>query len=172
MKRASGGSMVAYTALVALAVPALCAQDFEGRVVEDSSGNPLASAELKFHKAGMRELAADLETDREGRFRAAGLPAGEYAVDAAKANYIAANFKLTIPAAPLLVRLVRYGVIGGQVRYTEGTPVEGRVVAPGGRTIGSARIAVLVKQAGSEELRAVRQVALEEGGRYRIDRKS
>jgi hypothetical protein len=165
--------MAVYTALImlaawALGAPALCAQDLEGRVVEDSSGNPLASAELKFHKAGMRELAADLETDREGRFRAPGLPAGEYTVDAAKANYMATNFKLRIPAAPLLVRLVRYGVIGGQVRYTEGTPVEGRVVAPGGRTIGSARIAVLVKQAGSEELRAVRQVALEEGGRYRI----
>src|ERR1017187_5388922 len=165
--------MAVYTALVVLAAsalgaPALWAQDLEGRVVEDSSGNPLASAELKFHKAGMRELAADLETDRDGRFRAPGLAAGEYTVDAAKANYIAATFRLKIPAAPLLVRLVRYGVIGGQVRYTEGRPVEGRVMAPGGRTIGSARIAVLVKQSGSEELRAVRQVALEEGGRYRI----
>src|ERR1035441_5716987 len=165
--------MAVYTTLVVLAVsavaaPALSAQDLEGRVVEDSSGNPLASAELKFRKAGMRELAADLETDREGRFRAPGLPAGEYTVDAGKANYIAANFKLKVPAAPLLVRLVRYGVISGQVRYTEGTPVEGRLTAPGGRTIGSARIAVLVKQAGSEELRSVRQVALEEGGRYRI----
>jgi hypothetical protein len=165
--------MAVYTTLAVLAVsavaaPALSAQDLEGRVVEDSSGNPLASAELKFRKAGMRELAADLETDREGRFRAPGLPAGEYTVDAGKANYIAANFKLKVPAAPLLVRLVRYGVISGQVRYTEGTPVEGRVTAPGGRTIGSARIAVLVKQAGSEELRSVRQVALEEGGRYRI----
>src|ERR1035441_9382163 len=151
--------MAVYTALVVLAAsalgaPALWAQDLEGRVVEDSSGNPLASAELKFHKAGMRELAADLETDREGRFRAPGLAAGEYTVDAAKANYIAATFRLKIPAAPLLVRLVRYGVIGGQVRYTEGRPVEGRVMAPGGRTIGSARIAVLVKQSGSEELRS------------------
>src|ERR1019366_5832265 len=100
--------MAVYTALVVLAgselsVPALWAQDLEGRVMEDSSGNPLASAELKFHKAGMRELAADLETDREGQSRAPGLPAGEYTVDPTKANYIAANFKLRIPAAPLLV---------------------------------------------------------------------
>ena len=97
--------MAVYTTLVvlaasAVAAPALSAQDLEGRVVEDSSGNPLASAELKIHKAGMRELAADLETDREGRFRAPGLAAGEYTVDATKANYIATNFKLRIPARP------------------------------------------------------------------------
>jgi hypothetical protein len=42
--------MAIYTTLVVLAAsalgaPALCAQDLEGRVVEDSSGNPLASAD-------------------------------------------------------------------------------------------------------------------------------
>lgn len=162
--------MTVYRALVVLACSALSlsGQDLEGRVVEDSSGNPLASAELKFHKAGMRELAADLETDREGRFRASGLPAGEYTVDASKANYISTNFKLKAPGAPLVVRLVRYGVISGHVWYTEGTPVEGRVMAPGGRTIGSARVGVLVKQSGTEGLGSVRQVPLEEGGKYRI----
>jgi len=154
--------------LAVFAVRVADAQDLEGRVVEDSSGNPLASVELKFHKAGMRELAADLETDREGRFRALGLPAGEYTVEVAKANYIGDILKVTVPGAPLLLRLVRFGVISGQVRYSEGTPVEGRVVASGGRTIGSARIAVLVKQPGSGQLKPVRQVALEEAGKYRI----
>jgi len=65
--------------LLALAVPAL-SQDVDGRVLEDSSGEPLANAELRFHKSGMRELAADLETERDGRFHASGLPAGEYTV--------------------------------------------------------------------------------------------
>lgn len=83
-------------ALLALAVPAL-SQDVDGRVLEDSSGEPLANAELRFHKAGMRELAADLETERDGRFRASGLPAGEYTIDVSKPNHIATTLKLSVP---------------------------------------------------------------------------
>jgi uncharacterized surface anchored protein len=57
----------------------LVAQDVDGRALEDTSGEPLVNAELRFRQAGMRELAADLETDRDGHFHASGLPAGEYA---------------------------------------------------------------------------------------------
>ena len=53
------------------------AQDFAGRVVGDSSGEPVASAELKIHKAGLRELVADLDTDRAGHFFGSGLAAGD-----------------------------------------------------------------------------------------------
>jgi hypothetical protein len=154
-------------AFLALAVPVF-AQEIDGRVLEDSSGEPLATAELRFHKAGMRELAADLETERGGRFHASGLPAGEYTVDVSKPNHVSTTLKLTVPSTGLVVRLVRYAVIAGTVRDTEGRPLAGRVSLPGGRTGGSARIAVLVKQAGTEDLKAVRQVALEEGGKYRI----
>ena len=63
-------------ALLAFSVP-LVAQDVDGRVLEDTSGEPLVNAELRFRQAGMRELAADLETDRDGRFHASGIPAGE-----------------------------------------------------------------------------------------------
>jgi hypothetical protein len=152
---------------LAVAVPVL-AQEIDGRVLEDTSGEPLATAELRFHKAGMRELAADLETERDGRFHASGLPAGEYTVDVSKANHIMTTLKLRVPATGLVVRLVRYAVIAGTVRDTEGRPLPGRISIPTGRTSGSTRIAVLVKQPGTEELKAVRQVALEEGGRYRI----
>jgi hypothetical protein len=38
---------------LAVAVPVL-AQEIDGRVLEDTSGEPLATAELRFHKAGMR----------------------------------------------------------------------------------------------------------------------
>jgi hypothetical protein len=154
-------------ALAAAAAPVM-AQDLEGRVLEDSSGDPVASAELRFHQAGMRELAAELETERDGRFRTSGLPAGEYTVDVSKPNFVTTTLRLRTPGAGLPIRLVRYAVIAGTVRDTEGRPVPGRVLLPGGRTGGSARIAVLTKQAGSEELKAVRQVALDEAGRYRI----
>ena len=154
-------------AVIAAATPILT-QEVGGRVLEDTSGEPLASAELKFHKAGMRELAADLETEHDGRFHASGLPAGEYTVDVSKPNHVATTLKLRVPVTDLLIRLVRYAVIAGTVRDTEGRPVPGRVLFPGGRTSGSARVAVLVKQNGAEELKVVRQVALEEGGKYRI----
>lgn len=153
---------------LALAALPCAAQEVDGRVLEDSSGEPLATAELRFHKAGMRELAADLETERDGRFHASGLPAGEYTVDISKPNHVPATLKLRVPATGVLIRLVRYAVIAGTVRDTEGRPLPGRVSIPTGRTSGSSRIAVLVKQAGTEELKVVRQEALEEGGKYRI----
>ena len=52
-----------------------------GWVVEDSSGAPIDSAELKVHKAGQRELVADLETDDSGRLPAVILPPGDYMAD-------------------------------------------------------------------------------------------
>ena len=154
-------------ALLAFSVP-LVAQDVDGRVLEDTSGEPLVNAELRFRQAGMRELAADLETDRDGRFHASGIPAGEYTVDVLKPNHITTTLKIHVPASGLLVRLMRYAVIAGTVRDTEGKPLPGRVNIPSGRTSGSARVAVLVKQPGTEELKAIRQVQLEDGGRYRV----
>jgi hypothetical protein len=117
---------------LAVAVPVL-AQEIDGRVLEDTSGEPLATAELRFHKAGMRELAADLETERDGRFHASGLPAGEYTVDVSKANHIMTTLKLRVPATGLVVRLVRYAVIAGTVRDTEGRCRGESPCPPGGR---------------------------------------
>lgn len=151
-----------------LAAGPLLAQEVDGRVLEDTSGDPVVSAELRFHKAGMRELAADLETDRDGHFQASGLAAGDYTVEVSKSNHIATSLKLSVPAAGLTLRLVRYAIIAGTVRDTQGQPVPGHVSLPGGRTGGSARVAVLVKQNGSEELIAVRTQPLEDDGRYRI----
>jgi Carboxypeptidase regulatory-like domain len=156
------------TILLLALTAAAVAQEIDGRVLEDTSGEPLASAELRFHKAGVRELAADLETERDGKFHASSLPAGEYTVDVSKPNHVAATLKLRVPASGMLVRLVRYAVIAGMVRDTEGRPVPGRVLLTGGRTGGSARVAVLVKQDGSDEMKVVRTVPLDEGGRYRI----
>jgi hypothetical protein len=74
------------------------ASGFEARVVEDSSGNPLASAEVRFHKIGMRELAADLDTDSEGRLRASGLPPGDYTIDISE-THVTASLKVQVPSA-------------------------------------------------------------------------
>jgi len=148
--------------------PQAAAPEFEGRVVEDSSGNPVASAEVRFHKAGMRELAADLDTDRNGRALAPGLRAGEYAMEVVKPNFVTASLKVHVPVAGLVVRLVRYGVIGGQVTDQHGQPVPSFLRAPNGRTTGGTRVAVLVKEPSSGQLQLLREYPLEEGGRYRI----
>ena len=58
------------------AVPAAAAE-LAGRVVEDHTGNPLASAEIRVVKPGRRTLTADLETSSDGRFAASNLPDGE-----------------------------------------------------------------------------------------------
>jgi hypothetical protein len=44
-------------------------------VLEDTSGEPLVNAELRFHQAGMRDLAADL-----GLYTTQTLPPGNYLV--------------------------------------------------------------------------------------------
>jgi hypothetical protein len=104
------------------------ADTLQGKVVEDHSNNPLASVEVRVYRVGVRQLAADLETDTEGRFTAAGLPAGEYRIEATKPNYLGAALRLTGVSSGLLIRLVRCGVISGQVLDAQGQPVRGATV--------------------------------------------
>ena len=144
------------------------AADFAGRVVEDSSGDPVASAELKIRKPGQRELVADLETDRSGRFAGADLPEGDYTIDISKPNYITTTYPAHIPATGMQVRILRYGVMDGKVTNTRGQAVAGRVFAPGGQTSGSTRISLMVKQPGSDDFKSFEDTALEEAGHFRF----
>lgn len=97
----------AVIAIVCAACTIARAQSFTGRAVDDSSSEPVASAELTIHKAGMRELAADLGTDRNGRFTGADLPAGGYTSDVLKPNFMTASFSLHLPRAPLQPTSIR-----------------------------------------------------------------
>jgi len=95
-----------------------------GTVVEDHSGVPLASAEVRISRSGAAGLAADLETNAAGRFRAPDLAGGEYHLEVTKPNYVSASLRVRQPgAATLLIRLVRCGVISGQVTDLEQHPV-------------------------------------------------
>jgi len=97
-------------------------------VVEDHTGNPLASVELKVVKIGQRTLAAHLETDGSGHFRAQGLTAGEYRIEASKPNFIGTTLRLEGVAGGLVIRLVRCGAISGLVADAEGKPISGVAV--------------------------------------------
>jgi protocatechuate 3,4-dioxygenase beta subunit len=142
--------------------------EFQGRVIDDSTGDALRSAEVRFHKAGMLELAADLDSDREGRIRATGLPEGHYTVEVSKPNYITASLQFQVPGNALLVRLVRYGAIGGRVADQQGNPVPGTIRVPTGRSIGGARVVVLAKFEGATQLHTVREGELADDGTYRF----
>lgn len=151
-----------------LSMAVLPAQDFTGRVVEDSTGEPIASAELKVHKSGMRELVADLDTDRTGHFTGSELPAGDYTIDVLKPNFLTTTFPIHLPAQSIQVRLLHYGVMDGHVTNTQGEPIAGIVRAPYGQTIGATRISVLAKQPDSEEWRSIRDMALDAKGHFRF----
>jgi hypothetical protein len=107
---------------------AASAADLDGRILEDHSGSALASVEVKVYRTGQRTLAAHLETDTAGHFHAAGLPDGEYRIEATKANFIGATLRMPGVAGGLVIRLVRCGVITGQVSDAQGQPVIGATV--------------------------------------------
>lgn len=115
-------------ALLIGATCAVSAANLEGRVVEDHTGNPLASVEVRVYKIGQRTLAAHLETDTSGQFRAEGLGDGEYRIEATKANFVGATVRLSSLTGGLSIRLVRCGVITGQVADAQGQPIPGVTV--------------------------------------------
>jgi beta-lactamase regulating signal transducer with metallopeptidase domain len=141
---------------------------FQGQVIDDATGDPLRSAEVRLQKAGTRELIADLDSGRDGTMHATSLPPGDYKVEVSKPNYITAALQFRIPGDPLTVRLVRYGVISGRVTDQQGKPLPGVLHAPGGRAIGGTRVVVLAKTAAGEPLRSVRETSLQDDGTYRI----
>jgi uncharacterized protein (DUF2141 family) len=101
-----------------------------GKVVADHSSVPVASAEVRFYTPGLSGLAADLETDADGRFTAPGLPEGDYRLEISKPNFVNATLRLHLTSrdSPVFARLVRCGAITGQVKDPQGQPVRSAVV--------------------------------------------
>lgn len=148
--------IAALCAPLLLVCPAF-ADILEGRVVEDHTGNPIVSAEVRVARIGQSGLAADLESDSEGRFRAPDLASGEYRVEISKPNYAGVTLRLRLPAASLQMRLVRLGAITGQVIDAQGQGVSG------------GRVFVMVKPPDSGPLRPFgSSVAVNESGQYRV----
>ena len=159
------------TALLVLA--ALCAASapaatLDGRIVEDHSGNPLASVEVRVYRTGQKTLAAHLETDGSGRFHAENLPDGEYRIQAAKANYIGATVSMKGVGSGLLIRLVRCGVISGQVLDGQGQPVLGATIYVLVKSAGDAPPRPLATGAAGGPSTSYSQARVNERGQYRL----
>ncbi len=100
-----------------------------GKVVQDDSGAPLASVEVRVSRAGVAGLVADLETDTGGQFSAPDLPPSEYRLEVSKPNYVSTVLRVREPGATTpLIRLVRRGVISGQATDAQGQAVRGAMV--------------------------------------------
>jgi hypothetical protein len=113
----------------------LDAQTLEGKVFEDHTGDPLASARVKVSRPGTPGLIADLDTDRTGCFHSARLPAGQYRLEVSKPNYLDVTLAASVTGESaagraLAVRLVRLGVITGQVVDAQNRPIRGARVFP------------------------------------------
>lgn len=109
--------------LLALALPAL-GLTLEGVVLRDDTGTPLVSAELSVAREGDRLLAAQLETDRAGRFRAEDLPEGNYTLTVSKGGYLDTAFAFSLEAMPIQIRLIRTASIAGRAQWSDGRPLE------------------------------------------------
>lgn len=111
--------------LIALlgSLPAL-AVTIEGSVLRDDTVALLVSAEVRVAREGDRYLAAHLETDRQGRFRAEGLPEGRYTLTVSKRGYLETTLKLPDDGMPLQVRMIRAASISGKVLWRNGKPME------------------------------------------------
>jgi hypothetical protein len=116
--------------LVLLLGSTASAATINGRVVADHSDAPVASAEVRFYKAGLTGLAADLDTDADGRFSASELPEGDYRLEISKSNYLNATLRLKLGAATAQVnaRMIRCGSITGSVTDGQGQGVRGATV--------------------------------------------
>jgi hypothetical protein len=120
--------LLAVSLAIALCAHPLSADVLAGRVLEDHTGAPLTRTEVRVSQPDVPGIVAEIETDPQGRFRATGLPAGEYRLQFSKANYAGATLRLrTRPLEPgtdaLTLRLVRYGAISGHVFDADSRPV-------------------------------------------------
>ncbi len=117
--------------LTFLFVCATSASAISGRVVEDHSGNALASPDIRVIRGDGSELAAEFESDSNGYFEAPSLSAGDYRLEVSKPNYLSTTLQVRAiggSASPLLVRLIRCGVISGRVFDSQNQAVRSATV--------------------------------------------
>ena len=154
----TAGLRITMLLTMALGACPLAAEILSGRVLEDHSGDPLAAVVLRLTQVGQQQDVAALETDANGRFHAEGITAGEYTIEVSKPNYVPVKLHLNLDtgAKPLLLRLIRYGVIAGQVTDSDGRAPRRTMV-------------FVVKRGNDGKLqRYARQTMLEESGAFRI----
>jgi len=102
----------------------------KGRVVEDQTGGAIPSADVRLRRVGDRTLAANPDTDGNGRFEASDLVDGEYVLEVAKSEHLNASMRFRVAGeANVTVRLVRGAVVSGHLTDATGHQIAGVVYA-------------------------------------------
>jgi hypothetical protein len=134
----------------------------KGRALEDRSGSAVAAASLRIQQSGAAAVAAEVETDAEGRFEVEGLAEGDYRIEVSKRNFVSSVSHLRLPfgGEGFTLWLVRCGSISG------------RVADQGGESVSGATVFVFPKPAEGEPLirasGAARSARVNEKGEYRV----
>ncbi|MCC6586624.1 MAG: carboxypeptidase regulatory-like domain-containing protein [Bryobacterales bacterium] len=111
-----------YLVCLLATIPAIA--QIEGRIVQDHSSLPVASAQVRI--SNRTGLVADVDSDSDGRFRIPANPlSGDYTIEVIKPTYLSTRFRFTYqsPVKPLEIRLVRTASISGQVTTAASTPL-------------------------------------------------
>ncbi len=108
----------------------------EGRVINDSTKNPLRRANITLHslEGGISTITVD--ADDHGEFAIRDIPPGQYSIEVSRDGYLSANVgyhgALRMPVSFYLgagdtvtdvtFRLRPWGVLAGKIRYDDGEP--------------------------------------------------
>lgn len=125
------------------------ADSISGVIIDDRSGNALASVDIKLWRNISREIVAEAETEQDGRFRFDSLAPGEYRLDVSRSNWVSLSTRVRVPVQNLQLRMLRYGLIAGQVTDTQGNPVPEKIFAPDGGFAGGTRVVLMRSQGGA-----------------------
>lgn len=146
----SSGAFIRIIACGVLAVSAANAQDRTGSisgvvVVDDSAAGAIARAVVTLSGVDLRPSRL-VVADDAGRFTFDGLPAGRFAVTAAKPSFVTMSLGQTTPGVGTGVRL---SLLQGQtivdvtIRLPRAAAISGRVVDDGGRPVRGAGIMLM-----------------------------
>lgn len=141
-----------------LSVTCAAAESLSGIVIEAHSRSYLASVAIDIECATAGDKRASVGTDADGRFRVPDLPAGDCLLEASKSNYAPLRVRVRLGAGetPVLLPLVRLGVIAGRVSDAKGAIIPGAMVK------------AIPKRANGLLIPSGQSAPVDESGRFRI----
>jgi 5-hydroxyisourate hydrolase-like protein (transthyretin family) len=141
-------------------------------VIEVLSGQPIAGVTVAYRLEGSRYWRSSLETDADGRFSLASMPAGTFEVSTSRPGYVDGLYGRRRPYGPGQTIELSDGaeVTGLDIPIWKEATVSGRVVGAAGQPIAGAtvRLMRLTSQMGTRYLEESRSAATDLAGRYEV----